>query len=221
MAGGDAWTGGDILDSISTLSQALISHGAEDGARVALLAGNSIEVLLLQNAAEFTGAVFVALHPMGSLDDHLFAIEDAEVSVLIFDPAKFADRATALLGKTGRLKAVLSLGPTNVGTDLLDEASALKPSIVTPRHRGPNAMVRLSYSGGTTGKPKAIPLCQRSFDNALQIMLTDWEWPIDPRILTVVPLSHVGSSLFPPMVLKNGTMVVMPSFDPGAVLKAI
>ena len=41
------------------------------------------------------------------------------------------------------------------------------------------------------------------------------------RILAVVPLSHAGGSLFGPTLLKNGTMVVMPGFDPGEVLRVI
>jgi len=73
MIGGAPWTGGDILEAISTLSQALRSRGAHNGVRVALLAGNSVEVLLLENAIRFAGGVLVSLHPLGSADDHLFA----------------------------------------------------------------------------------------------------------------------------------------------------
>src|SRR5512143_2088093 len=79
MAGGPTWTGRDLLNSISQFTQALIARGASSGARVALLASNSIEVLILHNATSFSGACLVALHPMGSADDHLFAIEDGGV----------------------------------------------------------------------------------------------------------------------------------------------
>ena len=96
MAGGRAWTGGDILDATSRLTQALQAAGVRNGARVALLAGNSVEVLLLHNAIGYAGGCLVAMHPMGSADDHLFAIEDAGVEALIYDPAKFAPRAAEL-----------------------------------------------------------------------------------------------------------------------------
>jgi len=221
MAGGEAWTGGDILDAISTLSQALQAHGAKDGARVALLAGNSIEVLLLHNAIGFAGAVMVALHPMGSADDHVFALEDGEVDVLLFDPAKFADRAAELRARTNRLNSIMSLGPAEIGVDLLAEAKARTPKPLFAPKLAPNTVIRLSYSGGTTGTPKAIPLSPRVRETTQQIMLTDWEWPVEPRMLAVVPLSHAGGTLFPPVLLKHGTMVIMPGFDPGAVLKAI
>lgn len=218
---GKAWTGGDLLDAISTLSQALQAHGVKDGARVALLAGNSIEVLLLHNALGFAGGCLVSLHPMAAADDHLFAIEDAEVDLLLFDPKNFGSRAAELRARTNRLKTVLSLGPGDVGTDLLAEAARFSPGPLIAPQLGPSAITRLGYSGGTTGKPKAIPGSPRVGAMALQIMLTEWEWPVEPRVLAVVPLSHAGGSLFGPVVLKNGTMVVMPGFEAGAVLKAI
>jgi fatty-acyl-CoA synthase len=221
MAGSAPWTGGDILDAISTLSQALQVHGAADGVRVALLAGNSIEVMLLHNAIGFTGGVLVPLHPMGSADDHLFAIDDAEVEFLLFDPVKFAARAAELKARSKRLKTVLSLGPSEIGVDLLAEAKALTPKPLVPPRLEYNAVTRLAYSGGTTGRPKAIPLSPRGYNAAVQMMLMDWEWPIEPRVLAVAPLSHAGGSLFPPMLLKSGTMVIMPGFEPGAVLEAI
>jgi len=221
LAGEQPWTGRDLLDAISTLSQALQAHGVKEGARVALLAGNSIEVLLLHNALGFAGGCLVAMHPMGSADDHLFAIEDGEVDVLLYDPKKFSPRAAELQGRTNRLKTILSLGPGDVGTNLLAEAKKLKPGPLVAPQLDPSTITRLSYSGGTTGKPKAIPGSPRVGAMALQIMLTDWEWPVEPRVLAVVPLSHAGGSLFGPVILKNGTMVVMPGFEPGAVLKAI
>ena len=221
MIGEKPWTGGDILDAISTLSQALQAHGVKDGARVALLAGNSIEVLLLHNALGFSGGCLVAMHPMGSADDHAFAIEDGEVDMLLFDPRKFASRAAELQTRTSRLKTILSLGRSEIGVDLLAEAKKFTPGPLRAPQLDPSTITRLSYSGGTTGKPKAIPGNPRVGAMALQIMLSDWEWPIEPRVLAVVPLSHAGGSLFGPVVLKSGTMVVMQNFDPGAVLKAI
>jgi fatty-acyl-CoA synthase len=221
MAGGKPWNGGDILDAISTLSQALQAHGAKDGVRVALLAGNSVEVMLLHNAIGFSGGVLVPLHPMGSADDHIFAIDDAEVDILLFDPVKFGSRAAELGARSDRLNAMLSLGPSEIGIDLLAVSRALEPKPLVMPLLEQTAVIKLSYSGGTTGRSKAIPLSPRGFASGLQIMLTDWEWPIEPRVLVVVPLSHVGASLFPPTLLKSGTIVILPSFEPGAVLKAI
>ena len=221
IVGDKPWTGGDLIRRISQLTQALQANGVSNGARVALLAGNSVDVLLLHNALGFAGGCLVAMHPMGSADDHLFAIEDGEVEVLIYDPAKFGARAAELAGRTNRLKSILSLGDGALGTDLLAAADGYAEADLVAPVLPPDAITRLSYSGGTTGTPKAIPGSPRVGAMALSIMLSDWEWPVEPRVLAVVPLSHAGGSLFGPTVLKNGTMVVMTSFDPGEVLRVI
>lgn len=221
MVGGATWTGGDLLRSLSQLVQALTAHGIGEGVGVALLASNSVEVLLMHNAMGLVGCTAVALHPMGSADDHLFAIEDGQVEVLIFDPAKYKGRAQELIQRTNRLRTVLSLGECDLGTDLLGFSRAIEPKPIEPRVFSPSTIFRLSYSGGTTGKPKAIPASPRAGAQSMQIMLSYWEWPIEPRMLVVVPLSHAGGSLFGPVLLKNGTLVVLPTFDSGAVLKAI
>jgi len=221
VVGEAAWTGGDLIRRISQLTQALQANGVANGARVALLAGNSVDVLLLHNALAFAGGCLVAMHPMGSADDHLFAIEDGAVEVLIYDPKKFAPRAAELAQRTNRLRALLSLGEAGLGNNLLGEADNFEEADLVAPVLPPDAITRLSYSGGTTGTPKAIPGSPRVGAMALSIMLSDWEWPVEPRVLAVVPLSHAGGSLFGPTVLKNGTMVVMTTFDPGEVLRVI
>lgn len=221
MAGGDPWTGGDILQAISQYTQALLSRELRNGKRIALLAGNSVEVLILHNAIGYSGSGLVTMHPMGSADDHLFAIEDGEVEALIYDPEKFEARAAELMQRTNRLKTVLALGESEVGENLKTLAATFEAGPLVPPVNTANTITRLSYSGGTTGKPKAIPGSPRSGAMAMQIMMEEWEWPQEPRILAVVPLSHAGGVLFAPMLLKHGTMVVMPSFDATAVLEAI
>jgi fatty-acyl-CoA synthase len=54
-----------------------------------------------------------------------------------------------------------------------------------------------------------------------QVMLAEWEWPDAPRFLVCTPLSHAGAAFFVPTLLKGGSMVVLPRFDPAEVLRTI
>ncbi|MGE0621250.1 MAG: AMP-binding protein [Pseudomonadales bacterium] len=221
MAGGEPWTGRQVLEAISRYVQALRSRGVKGGRRVALLAGNSVEVVILHNAIGYAGAGLVTMHPLGSADDHLYSIEDSEVEALIYDPQKFEARAAELKARSTRLRTVLSLGDGGIGEDLNTLAATFTPGPLERPEVPADYIPRLSYSGGTTGTPKAIPGNPRSGAMAQQIMLQEWEWPVEPRILAVVPLSHAGGTLFGPALLKHGSMVILPSFDAGAVLEAI
>jgi fatty-acyl-CoA synthase len=54
-----------------------------------------------------------------------------------------------------------------------------------------------------------------------QIQLSEWEWPEHPKFLMCTPLSHAGAAFFVPTLMKGGSMVVLPKFDPAEVLRTI
>jgi fatty-acyl-CoA synthase len=54
-----------------------------------------------------------------------------------------------------------------------------------------------------------------------QIQLAEWEWPEAPKFLICTPLSHAGAAFFAPTLLKGGSLIVVPKFDPADVLRII
>ena len=58
----------------------------------------------------------------------------------------------------------------------------------------------------------------RSGATLTQIQLSEWEWPQDTRFLIATPLSHAGAAFFVPTLLLGGCIVVLPGFDPTAIL---
>ncbi len=208
-------------DLVSRYAQALAALGLAKGTRVGLLSRNRPEVLFVNGALAFTEVCTVAMHPMGSVDDLAYMIEDAHIEALIFDPGYYQDHARTLGQRLPHLKHLVALGPTEVGQDLTAMAERFAPAPLKPLRGDPEDIVRLSYSGGTTGKPKAIMGSARYGAAALDILLKEWEWPTEIRQLVCSPLSHGGGAVFMPTMIKRGSMVVLPGFEPGAVLEAI
>jgi len=77
-------------DATSRYCQALRSLGLPLGARIGILSRNRPEVLYLTAACLLNQYVMVPLHPVGSLDDHVYVIEDAAAGALVFDVECFA-----------------------------------------------------------------------------------------------------------------------------------
>ena len=87
-------------------------------------------MLFILGASQTQGYRRTSLHPLGSLDDHAYVINDAEITTLIVDPV-FVERALGLLDKCPGLKQVLTIGPVPealaaVGTDLVAAARAVR-----------------------------------------------------------------------------------------------
>ena len=111
-------TSGEVADQISRYVQAYEAWGIGEGSRTATLTANRPEVLFNMGAGMVAGCRTTALHPMGSLDDHVYILEDAEIETLFYDPAAYEERAMALKDRVAGLKRVVALAPTDAAEDL-------------------------------------------------------------------------------------------------------
>ncbi|MDD9946145.1 MAG: AMP-binding protein [Myxococcales bacterium] len=220
LADGPTLTVGQVRDATSQFVQALRAQGVGQGSRVATLSSNRPEVLHVAHAVQIIGAIAVPMHPMAGLADHQHVIQDAQVDVLVFDAERFEGRASELAGQARGMK-LIAFGASRCADDLCALAGGLSPApLVAPRVDG-SSVSSFRYSGGTTGKPKALATNHRTALAAASIMLAEWEWPNPPRVLSCAPLSHAGSAMVLPTLLKQGTILIQPSFDPVAVMEAI
>ena len=178
--GDQVLTAAQVADEVSRYVQALESKGLGRGSPAAVLALNRPEVLFNMGASMLVGCRTTPLHPLGSLDDHAYVLEDAGVETLVFDPEFFGERAAELATRVPGLKNLLALGPSEVGDDYIALASTFEPRpLLAPRADGPD-IPGLAYTGGTTGKPKGVMGSYRSGAAMSQIMLTEWEWARAP-----------------------------------------
>ena len=218
-------TGGQVAERISQYVKAFEALGAGSGTSAALLALNRPEVLFILGAGQTQGYRRTSLHPLGSADDHAYVINDAGITTLVIDPA-FTERALALLEKCPRLTQVLTIGPVpdelkEVGKDLVEAAASYAPQPLTAKVLPPDHIVSITYTGGTTGKPKGVIGTAQAMATMSQIQLAEWEWPENPKFLMCTPLSHAGAAFFVPTVIKGGELHVLAKFDPAEVLRTI
>jgi len=221
-------TGGQLAERISQYIQAFEALGAGTGSISGLLSLNRPEVLMIIGASQTQGYRRTALHPLGSLDDHAFVLSDAEVTSLIIDPnPMFVERAVGLLEKVPSLKQILTIGPVpealagHPAVDLTAEAAKYSPKPLVAADLPPDHIGGMTYTGGTTGKPKGVMGTTQSITTMTTVQLAEWEWPENPRFLMCTPLSHAGAAFFTPVIVKGGELIVLTKFDPAEVLRVI
>jgi len=216
---GKVLTGAQVRDEMSRFVQAYTSFGIGVGTPVSMLALNRPEVLYCIGANGVSGARGTPLHPLGSVDDHVYVLEDAGIQALIFDPI-FAERAKALGERVPSLQ-LLSLGACDVGEDLIERAMGFTPQPLVTPDVDPEDLGGLVYTGGTTGKPKGVMSTYRSGAAMTAIQMAEWEWPEELRFLICTPLSHAGAAFFIPTLLRGGSLVVIPYFTPDSFLETV
>ncbi len=228
--GDTTMTGGELADRISQYIQAFEALGSGTGTAAGLLSLNRPEVLMIIGASQTQGFRRTALHPLGSLDDHAYVLSDAGVTSLIIDPnPMFVERALGLMEKVPSLTQILTIGPVPdelaqagmAATDLSAEAAKYPPQPLVAADLAPENIGGLTYTGGTTGKPKGVIGTTQSITTMTTVQLAEWEWPENPRFLMCTPLSHAGAAFFTPVIVKGGELIVLTKFDPAEVLRVI
>ena len=215
-------TGAQMADEISRYIQAYESWGIGAGSPVATLTANRPEVLFNLGAGMIAGTRGTALHPMGSLDDHVYILEDAGIETLFYDPAAYEERAMALKEKVPGLERVIALAPTDNALDLPTEAARFgSRTLRSMAPADPETPYSVAYTGGTTGKPKGVVGTYRSTSTMTNIQMAEWQWPDELRFLCCTPLSHAGAAFFVPTLLRGGSLYVLPYFDPERVVDTI
>jgi fatty-acyl-CoA synthase len=216
---GRSYSGAEIERQIARYVAVLDKLGVKLGVKVALLAGNSVEVLFVQQAVGIIGGVFTPLHPMGAPSDFAYILDDTGIDIILVDEARAGDIAKAI--ELARREArVLTLGGGGED-DLTSLAERESAETIERRSIDPEAIYRIIYTGGTTGVPKATLCSYRAMSTMFGIEIADWQWPSEVRQLLVAPLSHVGATTFTPTIVKGGCLYVENGFDPGRVLAAI
>lgn len=205
------------------LGRAFQTLGVKHGMAIAMLSRNLPETYLTQLAASHLGIRYTPLHPMGSLEDHLFVLDDAEIDVVVYDPRFFSERADELRTKSA-VRTVVSLGEDGQNRDLLSIAS-LQPDDELPAVavRGGD-IETIYYTGGTTGTPKGVARTYfgRVFAQMIAAGSERRSAAAPPvRHLITTPISHASGMGIGPTLMRGGAVVLADGFDPGEFLRAV
>ncbi|MFC3174371.1 AMP-binding protein [Novosphingobium bradum] len=217
---GERLTAGELAAQISQMQQ-LFESLEPRPRRAAVLSRNRLEILAVNSGLDFADIVGTALHPMGALEDYLYVMEDAGIDLLIYDPAYYEDTAAALIARAPGIRHAFAMGGQGAGRNLIEAAARFVPGPLVAPLRDPDHVSRIAYSGGTTGKPKGILCTNGASATSFLTQMMCWEWPREIRHLICAPLSHAGGAMLMPILHRGGHMVVIPGFEPVAVMQAI
>lgn len=219
-AAGSALTYSGLEDRIWRTARVLRDAGLKRGDGVAQLAANRVDTFVTMAAVLANGMRYTPLHPLGSLDDQLFILDDAQCSALVVDVLAFAERGAELAsGVTAGLK-LFTLGEGEFGDDLTALAGTAKAEILSelPAY---DDIAWVTYTGGTTGKPKGVIMTQGGMAAKSLISMAEWQWPDDIRYLASAPISHAAGFLLIPTFLNGGKVYLTAGFNPDQILELV
>lgn len=195
-------------DMLARYAHALRALGIEPGARVAVQASKSPQMLAVYGAAVATGAVFLPLNTAYTPDELEYFVSDCSARLLLVDPA-CVEALAPLARKLGvRLEG---LGPGG-SFDVLAEG---QPKTYAPETRGGDDLTALLYTSGTTGRSKGAMLSQRNLLSNAQALVDLWQFTADDVLLHALPIFHTHGLFVASNVslLAGAQMIFLPKFD--------
>ena len=218
-ATGESLTYAEHLDRVERLIGGMHALGLRRTDRFAVLALNSPAYLQLYHAAFLGGGIINPLNLRFAPRELVHVLRDSDTRVCFVDEA-FSPVIEAVREEAG-LECVVRIGPGDVPHDAtVDELVTAEPML--PAEGEETDPVVLMYTGGTTGMPKGVLHDQRAELLNLYHVTMAYQRGPDSVNLVQTPMFHAASiySVLAYPVL-GGHLVILPMFEPGAVLEAM
>jgi acyl-CoA synthetase (AMP-forming)/AMP-acid ligase II len=195
-------------------AHALLALGLGPGAKVAILSRNLPEYGVVFFGAAKSGLVLVNVSVLYAPDELEFVLNKSDAEALVFDAA-FAEKVAAVRARCPKLAHRVSIGPAPDATpleDFITDRPEREPRVALDE-RAPFCM---TYTGGTTGRPKGVLCSHRA--RALTAHTVAVEEALDERdvVAIVTPLFHVAALniMFQPAVLVGATSSFVTPWSP-------
>ena len=204
------------------VARSMWAKGLRDEDRVAILSPNDARVLVCMLGLMRAGGAWVPINYRNAADANVDYMNYAE-SRWLFYHSSFAEQARELQARVPALGQLVCIDAENHGNPSLARfmeqgADTTEPQWADP-HGNPTRLVGLVPTGGTTGPAKGVRVTSDSWGAFTEMAAHYWQCEdCVPVCLSTAPLSHAAGVVAFALFTLGATNVVLPRFDPEAVL---
>lgn len=236
------WTYRELRTEADRLARGLIALGIERGMRVAVLAPNSPEWVILEYALAKVGGILVTVNTAYKAGELRYLLQQGQVHTLftvtefrgyafteVLSDIRFSD-GDAKAPDLPCLKHIVRMGPgvwngALSWSDLLNLGASVFVEELEARQRSvsPHDVSQIQYTSGTTGAPKGAMLTHFSTLNNANLMGDRAGFSSSDRTISAMPLFHTAGCVCNVLgvMVKGGCLIGMPAFDATRMLHLI
>lgn len=209
----------EVKDTVDALSAGLLelglggeAHESEHRTKVAVIAKNRPEWIMLDLACQKAGAVLTPVYPTITPTELAFIFNDARVKIVFVDSESLLQKINSIKGDTPSLEHVYSFENLE-GVKYWKDILALSTPKSIARMEAisanvqPEDLATIIYTSGTTGKPKGVMLSHENIMSNVhgaKRCLPDFE---NMRALSFLPLNHIYERMLSYFYLHRGISI--------------
>lgn len=219
----DVWTYANLDERADHIARGLLSVGVMPGDRIAAISRNNAWFVALRFAVARTGAIFVPINFMLTVEEAAFILNNSGASMLFSDRSCF-DTAKSAAKSAGT--TILSLP----GMDEIPDVTPLETLVaqgecerfMLPTVDG-RAPAQILYTSGTESRPKGAVLPHEAVLWQVQSAIHGCDWRSDAIVINALPLFHCAQldGFMAPALSVGATNIILSSPSPGAILEAV
>ncbi len=215
---------GELAARVEAAAAALREAGIGRGDVVALLLQNCPQYLEAILAANRLGAIFLPLNYRLAPDEWRYILDHSGAKLLLTE-AEFHEAIASVRPELPGVESLWSLdADAPAGWRAYEDALEAAAGATVPLAEvGDDDVQRLMYTSGTTSRPKGVPITYGNLLAKNVAHIVEFGLTSEDRTLVAGPLYHVGGLDLPAtgVLYAGGSVVILPRFDPTAVLEAI
>lgn len=197
--GGPTLSWSELRTAVLQLSSGMLGAGVSRGDKIGVLLRNQVEYPLTWLAAAQIGAAIVPLNPSYTEREIEFVLNDAGASWLVASGEAIQDYSQAI-GPVPR-ERVFAVGVAPVGVRSFSDIADAEICDI-PWSPGPDDVVNIQFTSGTTGLPKGCLLSNRYWLEFAVYAAAVYQDP--QRVLGNYPFYYVGNQMAFAIALAGG-----------------
>ena len=209
-------------DRCDRLAGGLARTGIEKGDRIAVIAHNSDEYLILYGAASKLGAIVLPVNWRFQPNEVKYVFEDGAPKLLFAGP-EYQETAAEAAGETGTVRELYSIG----GGGISDRFKSFE-SLYSENSTGPDldgsadSGYVIIHTAAVEGRPRGALITQGGLAAGNLMMMQRYGLGPEDSHLCMIPLFHIaGLGLAMAVMHAGGKNVIMDRFDAKNALKLI
>ncbi len=208
----------EVSETVNQLSAGLLKMGfgkgnnsAEEKDKIAVIAKNRPEWLMLDLAVQQIGAVLTPIYPTINETELEFILKDAAAKIIFVNDASLAQKVNAIKKNLPELHFIFSFDKNDLVIHwkeiLLNETDYLQQVKTISDNIQYEDLATIIYTSGTTGKPKGVMLSHKNILSNVMDSMPCFPPGDDLKSLSFLPLNHIFERMVSYLYLFKRTSI--------------